>query len=74
MAVASAGPYASLHLAPDRCVCASNPQIMYELLPYVGLSYYWIDDRLRVGVPSRYVTSQLGQLNLASVQRRLIDY
>ena len=47
---------------------------MYELLPYVGLSYYWIDDRLRVGVPSRYVTSQLGQLNLASVQRRLIDY
>jgi len=29
-------------------------------------------DRLRVGIPSRYVTSQLGQLSLASLRGRLI--
>ena len=26
----------------------------------------WMGDRLRAGIPSRYVTSQLGQLSLAS--------
>ena len=31
-------------------------------------------DRLRAGVPSRYVTSQLGQLSLASLRGRLIEY
>jgi len=31
-------------------------------------------DRLRVGIPSRYVTSQLGQLSLASLRGRLIEY
>jgi len=31
-------------------------------------------DRLRAGIPSRYVTSQLGQLSLASVRGRLIEY
>ena len=31
-------------------------------------------DRLRAGLPSRYVTSQLGQLNLASLRGRLIEY
>jgi len=31
-------------------------------------------DRLRAGIPSRYVTSQLGQLSLASLQDRLIEY
>ena len=31
-------------------------------------------DRLRAGIPSRYVTSQLGQLNLASLRGRLIKY
>jgi len=30
-------------------------------------------DRLRAGIPSRYVTSQLGQLSLASFQDRLIE-
>jgi len=31
-------------------------------------------DRLRACVPSRYVTSQLGQLSLASLRGRLIEY
>jgi len=31
-------------------------------------------DRLQVGIPSRYVTSQLGQLSLASLQGHLIEY
>jgi len=31
-------------------------------------------DRLRAGVPSRYVSSQLGQLSLASFRVRLIEY
>jgi len=31
-------------------------------------------DRLRVGIPSRAVTSQLGQLRLASLRGRLIEY
>jgi len=34
----------------------------------------WMGDRLRVGIPSRYVISQLGQLSLASLQGRLIEY
>jgi len=29
----------------------------------------WMGDRLRLGIPSRYVTSQLGQLSLASLNR-----
>jgi len=31
-------------------------------------------DRLRAGIPSRYVTSQVGRLSLASLQGRLIEY
>jgi len=31
-------------------------------------------DRLRAGIPSRYVTTQLGQLSLASLRGRLIEY
>jgi len=31
-------------------------------------------DRLRVGMPYRYVTSQLGQLSLVSLRGRLIEY
>ena len=31
-------------------------------------------DRLRVGIPYRYVTSQLGQLSLVSLWGRLIEY
>jgi len=30
----------------------------------------WMGDRLRAGIPSRYVTSQLGQLSLASLRGR----
>jgi len=31
-------------------------------------------DRLRAGIPSRAVTSQLGQLSLVSLRGRLIEY
>jgi len=31
-------------------------------------------DRLRAGIPSRYVTSQLVQLSLASLRGRIIEY
>ena len=31
-------------------------------------------DRLRVGIPSQAVTSQLGQLSRASLRGRLIEY
>jgi len=31
-------------------------------------------DRLQAGIPSRYVTSQLRQLSLASLWGRLIEY
>jgi len=34
----------------------------------------WMADSLRAGIPSRYVTSQLGQLKLASIRGRSIDY
>ena len=30
--------------------------------------------RLRVGIPSRHVTSQVGQLSLASIRDGLIEY
>jgi len=33
----------------------------------------WMGDRLWAGMPSRYVTSQLGQLSLASLRGRLIQ-
>ena len=33
-----------------------------------------IGDRLRAGIPSRVVISQLGQLSLASLRGRLIEY
>ena len=33
-----------------------------------------MDDRLREGILSRYVTSQLGQLSFASLRGRLIDF
>jgi len=34
----------------------------------------WMGDRLRAGIPSRSVTSQLGQFSLASLRGRLIEY
>ena len=33
-----------------------------------------IGDRLRAGIPSPAVTNQLGQLSLASIRGRLIEY
>jgi len=34
----------------------------------------WMGDRLRAGIPSWYVTSQLGQISLASLRGRVIEY
>ena len=34
----------------------------------------WMGDRPRAGIPSRYVTSQLGQLSLQFLRGRLIEY
>jgi len=34
----------------------------------------WVGDRLRAGIQSRYVTSQLVQLSLAPLRGRLIEY
>ena len=34
----------------------------------------WMGDRLRVGKPSLYVASHLGQLSLPSLRDRLIEY
>ena len=34
----------------------------------------WMADRLRAGIPSLYVTGQLGQLSVASLRGRLIEY
>ena len=34
----------------------------------------WMGDRLQAGISSQYVTSQLGQLSLASLPGRLIEY
>ena len=34
----------------------------------------WVMTRLRARIPSRYVTSQLGQLSLASLRGRLVEY
>ena len=50
------------------------PQIPSKILllwiHIVSICYYC----LRAGIPSRYVTSQLGQLSLASLRGRLIEY
>jgi len=42
--------------------------------PTPGSVSSWTGDRLRAGIPSWYVTSQLGQLRLASLPGREIDY
>ena len=34
----------------------------------------WVGDHLRASIPSRYVTNQLGQLSLAFLRGRLIEY
>ena len=46
---------------------------MNEVLRTSGPVGIWMGDRLRAGIPSRYVTSQLGQLSLASLRGRLIE-
>jgi len=47
---------------------------MNEVKSMSGPVSTWMGDRLRAGIPSRYVTSQLGQLSLASLQGCLIEY
>jgi len=48
--------------------------MMNEVERTSGQVITWMGDRLRAGIPSRYVTSQLGQLSLASLRDRLIEY
>ena len=43
-------------------------------LTHVGPGYNWDGCRLQAGIPSRAVISQLGQLSLASLRGRLIEY
>jgi len=43
---------------------------MNEITIAEGPVSTWIGDRLWVGIPSRYVTSQLSQLSLASLWGR----
>jgi len=38
--------------------------------PTSGPVSTWMGDRLWAGIPSRYVTSQLGQLSIASLRDR----
>ena len=55
---------------------ANTPHGMWHTLPprMSGPVTTGMGDRLRAGVPSRAVTSQLGQLSLASLRGRLIEY
>ena len=57
-----------------RGVVVSGVPRMNEVLRTSGPVSTWMGDLLRVGIPSRYVTSQLGQLSLASLWGRLIEY
>jgi len=52
----------------------SGVRRMNEVNPRRARLSSWMGDRLRAGIPSRYVTSQLGQLSLASLRGRLIEY
>ena len=56
-----------------RGVVVSGVPRMNEVLRTSGPVSTWMGDLLRVGIPSRYVTSQLGQLSLASLRDRLIE-
>jgi len=56
------GPMSEIDMGPVYSVC--------NHLGYIPRWY----TRLRAGIPSRYVTSQLGQLSLASLWGRLIEY
>jgi len=55
-----------------RGVVVSGVPRMNEVLRTSGPVSTWMGD-LRVGIPSRYVTSHLGQLSLASLRGRLIE-
>ena len=57
-----------------RGVVVSGVRRMNEVNSTSGPVSTGIGDRLRVGIPSRYVTSQLGQFSLASLLGRLIEY
>ena len=60
-----------------RGVVVSGVRRMNEVNPRRATHYQvgtWMGDRLRAGTPSQYVTSQLGQLSLASLRGRIIEY
>ena len=45
--------------------------VIYETITSIST---WMGDRLWAGIPSWYVTSQPGQLSLASHRGRLVEY
>jgi len=58
-----------------RGVVISGVRRMNEVnARHVRLVLGWVIDRLRAGIPSRYVTSQLGQLSLASLRSRRTSF
>ena len=57
-----------------RGIVVSGVRRMNEVNARLGPVSTWMGDRLRVGIPSRYVTSQLGQLSLESLRGCLIKY
>ena len=57
-----------------RGVMVSGVRRMNEVNARRARLVLGMGDRLRAGIPSRYVTSQLGQLSLASLRGRLIEY
>jgi len=61
------GPHGRPTLTWRRGVVVSGVRRMNEVST-------WMGDRLRAGISSRYVTSQLAQLSLASLRGRLIEY
>ena len=66
-------------ITQDHCVgCVAQwlpAFVAWTKLTHVGPGYStWMGDRLRAGILSRCVKSQLGQLSLASLQGRLIEY
>jgi len=55
-----------------RGVVVSGVRRMNEVNP--PRARLWMGDRLQAGIPSRYITSQLGHISLASLRGRLIEY
>jgi len=66
-------PLLMLWLAAWR-IGVSGVRRMNEVNARLARYSTWMGDRLRAGIPSRYLTSQLGQLSIASLRGRKIEY